>query len=156
MSHFLQIVDSSFQSSEALSVLTDFESLQHLQITTLFNTLAIDPYCRQMTTHRAINIAYAVWSPDLRTFRLKVETMKGDEADRGDTGSWLVTRDFNTGVLKIIDEVATNTEWKFKRWAHALKAPYSPPEDKKKRAKWEKKLEKRVDAAGTKALKALK
>lgn len=101
-------------SSPALYELCLFKSLQHLEITTLLNTLAIDPYYRQMTTDRALNIARAAWSPTLQTLHLFAETMQGDEFHKGDTGSWFVTKCGVTGQLRIVDEVATREENRFK------------------------------------------
>ena len=147
----------TFQTSDSLNALACnfLESLKHLEITTVFNTRAIDPNYRQMTNDRVYHIAFAVWPATLTTLRIKVETILGEPHYRGKTGSWLVTRDCMTGDLIVVDEVATAKGRKFRTWKRAL-GPISSNLSREDSPYWEQVLAPRMAAAGAKALKGLK
>ena len=144
--------------SKTLDELYRLDSLRYLEITTLFDTEAFDPYFRQMTTKRALAIAGAVWSLDLRSFRLRVETMQGTESERGQTRSWLTTQsNVVTGELACIDEDEALQEKKVKAWTRALRMKeYTVPEGEEERFKWEANLRTRVMMEGFKAVLQLK
>lgn len=147
---------AAYQTSDALNALASiFSALEYLEITTVFNKLAIDPNHRQMTDDRVYHIAFAVWPATLSTLRIKVETIVGDPKIRSNTGSWLVIRDCMTGDLTVMDEVTTAKERKVRAWTRAL-GPISSSLPKENIDDWEKTLEKRMESAGTRALKALK
>lgn len=114
-----------------------------------------------MAIVRVRNLACDIWSLSLETFRLVTRSLAQDGAQLGGNGSWLATRkfddlDIDEWDVEIVDELAAAAERKLRGWARAVNVPFDPPIDGQERLQWEKKLGKKVEVAGAKALKALK
>lgn len=103
---------------------------------------------------RVGDLAHKIWSYSLETFRVVSQSLAQDATQLGRDGSWLATQHFDR--LEILDEIAAAEERKLKLWARAVNVHFDPPTDGPERLQWEKALEKKVVAAGAKALKRLK
>lgn len=137
-------------------------SLEHLQINTQLSAPAIDPTNPYMAVVRVRNLARAVWSYSLETFRLTTRSVAAQDGMLlGQDGSWLATPKFENleydqWDVEIVDEIVAAAEKKLRVWARAVEVPFDPPSDERERLEWEDNLRKKVEVAGAKALKALR
>jgi len=142
-------------TSNALHELSLFQSLRHLEITTLYNTHGTGPHGRPVTMNHVVNVANAVWSSRLKSFRLRVKSFDGNQSERRETKRWL-TKCSTTGIMTTTDEIATD-ELRWRRvWTRILGVPNEKPDDAEEGSKWLNGLMKGVEQAGKEALKALR
>ena len=138
-------------SRGTLEEFSSFRSLKYLQLNTVLHTEAV---ASKLTIDRVLKIARTVWSPTLRTFRLRVGTFKGTEYQRGKTKTWLTTQCYTTGDLTTVDEIETLKDKRLKAWARELKTDEEM--EGVEGVEWESKLRTRIEEAGIEALKALR